>query len=459
MHSPVYLFNGQDASHHSFAQRIPPYFMTPYETEARFNNEDPDVGSFSGEDDAEEYDTNAQLRSQQLNSDGTPKRPMNAFMIFARKRRPMVLVSSEQPTMRTGEISKILSKEWSEMGKEDKQFYLDQAKKLKDTFNTRWPDYVYRRRPNNSRKRRKVGGTSDAGPARSHDAANNSDGHAEAFVDPGALGQSSDETRSQSTDTFSSPLSCQHNVLYPTPELSQAGSLDRSPTPAGTLPVYTAPVSTLFTPNDPVDGSAFSGYGQQDHTSGENAEDYYEGPATMGVHTSATEIGPKSHSWRPCEGAPSGIVAAAAPSTPPVSTPLTVSRSLHPQIAYPPREPGNWSERGGSDVQGYEGQSMIWGSTPSISGHHGVDSLEVTDTLTPSTNLAGPNALGIHPYGNHKDLFDGSPCQPAYIEGNHIHEGYRSATIPPLLYGQLSAPHHCTTYFEPRRWTLGGHHG
>lgn len=37
----------------------------------------------------------------------------------------------------------------------DKQFYLDQAKLLKDNFNQRYPDYVYRRRPNNSRKRRK----------------------------------------------------------------------------------------------------------------------------------------------------------------------------------------------------------------------------------------------------------------------------------------------------------------
>lgn len=37
----------------------------------------------------------------------------------------------------------------------EKKFYLDQAKKLKDNFNNKYPDYVYRRRPNNSRKKRK----------------------------------------------------------------------------------------------------------------------------------------------------------------------------------------------------------------------------------------------------------------------------------------------------------------
>lgn len=37
----------------------------------------------------------------------------------------------------------------------DKQFYQDQAKLLKETFNTKYPDYVYRRRPNNSRRRRR----------------------------------------------------------------------------------------------------------------------------------------------------------------------------------------------------------------------------------------------------------------------------------------------------------------
>ncbi|KAF9472642.1 hypothetical protein BDN70DRAFT_447047 [Pholiota conissans] len=53
------------------------------------------------------------------------------------------------------------------LSQSEKQFYLEQAKQLKETFNTRYPDYVYRRRPNNSRKRRR----SDAGSMRSADQA------------------------------------------------------------------------------------------------------------------------------------------------------------------------------------------------------------------------------------------------------------------------------------------------
>jgi hypothetical protein len=58
-------------------------------------------------------DLNAALTSQTLNADGTPKRPMNAFMIFARRRRPQV--AAENQAMRTGEVSKILSREWNGM--------------------------------------------------------------------------------------------------------------------------------------------------------------------------------------------------------------------------------------------------------------------------------------------------------------------------------------------------------
>ncbi|EGN94289.1 hypothetical protein SERLA73DRAFT_162951 [Serpula lacrymans var. lacrymans S7.3] len=101
-----------------------------------------------------EEDPNASLTIQTLNTDGTPKRPMNAFMIFARRRRPQV--SAENQSMRTGEISKILSREWVAMDMSEKQFYLDQAKLLKENFNNKYPDYVYRRRPNNTRKKRRT---------------------------------------------------------------------------------------------------------------------------------------------------------------------------------------------------------------------------------------------------------------------------------------------------------------
>lgn len=58
-------------------------------------------------------DAHQALTSQSLNADGTPKRPMNAFMIFARRRRPQVSAANQM--MRTGEISKILSREWNAM--------------------------------------------------------------------------------------------------------------------------------------------------------------------------------------------------------------------------------------------------------------------------------------------------------------------------------------------------------
>ncbi|KAJ7816340.1 high mobility group box domain-containing protein, partial [Mycena olivaceomarginata] len=81
-----------------------------------------------------------------------PTVPMNAFMIFARRRRPQISV--ENQSMRTGDISKILCTEWKAMLPTEKQFYLAQAKRLKDTFNKKYLEYVYRRRPNNTRKKR-----------------------------------------------------------------------------------------------------------------------------------------------------------------------------------------------------------------------------------------------------------------------------------------------------------------
>ncbi|KAJ2932963.1 hypothetical protein H1R20_g4125, partial [Candolleomyces eurysporus] len=143
-----------------------------------------DLASISGSDDGNyplyhdsskhdvdhEQGADPALTSQTLNADGTPKRPMNAFMIFARRRRPQV--SAENQAMRTGEISKLLSKEWSSMPQSEKQYYQEQAKLLKESFNSKYPEYVYRRRPNNSRRRRR----SDASLKSADGAAGGEDG-------------------------------------------------------------------------------------------------------------------------------------------------------------------------------------------------------------------------------------------------------------------------------------------
>ncbi|KAG8747812.1 hypothetical protein FRC10_011257 [Ceratobasidium sp. 414] len=114
------------------------------------------------DDSPDDTSDNDALIAQALNPDGTPRRPMNAFMIFARRRRPEI--TANNPPLRTGEISKVLSSEWAAMSADSKQFYLDRARKLKDNFNARWPDYVYRRRPNNTRKRKRPDAASSSGP-------------------------------------------------------------------------------------------------------------------------------------------------------------------------------------------------------------------------------------------------------------------------------------------------------
>ncbi|KAG1842808.1 high mobility group box domain-containing protein, partial [Suillus tomentosus] len=130
------------------------------EDQGSLSSSEDDVGVYLFYQDANKMDAdidddvNISLTSQALNADGTPKRPMNAFMIFARRRRPQV--SAENQSLRTGDVSKVLSREWNAMDMSEKQFYLDQAKHLKDNFNLKYPDYVYRRRPNNSRKKRRA---------------------------------------------------------------------------------------------------------------------------------------------------------------------------------------------------------------------------------------------------------------------------------------------------------------
>ena len=98
-----YAFPSELKSAHSSGQFPPPHFPKSTHCSTSFvPADDKDGSAFANS-----------LIAQSLNADGTPKRPMNAFMIFARKRRPEVSAANQM--MRTGEISKILSKEWNAM--------------------------------------------------------------------------------------------------------------------------------------------------------------------------------------------------------------------------------------------------------------------------------------------------------------------------------------------------------
>ncbi|KAJ6480274.1 hypothetical protein C8R45DRAFT_1216031 [Mycena sanguinolenta] len=240
------------------------------------------------------------LTSQTLNADGTPKRPMNAFMIFARRRRPQV--SAENQSMRTGDISKILSQEWKAMGPTDKQFYLAQAKQLKETFNSKYPDYVYRRRPNNTRKRR---------PAPSPHAQSHSSSHSPHHS---ADGESSPDAETPPPLPSSAPpydARYHPSSLYPSSQGGYAygaygagGSHVRNnsyPYPAGAHP-YDSPRAAyypLYDANAPSSStspnlglrkatSIPSGMGSSSHPSGANSNGYYGQQATYSPPTRYT---------------------------------------------------------------------------------------------------------------------------------------------------------------------------
>lgn len=83
-----------------------------------------------------------------MESSAHVKRPMNCFMVWSREKRYHIL--KEHPGINNAEVSKALGAAWRKLSEEDKEPYVEEARRLTEQHKMDNPGYKYqpkRRKP------------------------------------------------------------------------------------------------------------------------------------------------------------------------------------------------------------------------------------------------------------------------------------------------------------------------
>lgn len=85
-----------------------------------------------------------------MNSEAHVKRPMNCFMVWSREKRYHIL--KEHPGINNAEVSKALGAAWRKLSEEDKEPYVEEARRLTEQHKMENPGYKYQPKRRNAKR-------------------------------------------------------------------------------------------------------------------------------------------------------------------------------------------------------------------------------------------------------------------------------------------------------------------